>query len=146
VTAKQEVRSHPFENRYRQRACIDWFGHPSGWQSAETIQNRIRGQMNGRCLRAEIERERKTARKFFRVSGPSCFQVLNYATSRFPDCRKASRGRSSGSARWTRIESRLSECCPNLSFWACGPRNVSLIICSPLRRSQWLPRSVRYLH
>ena len=32
--------------------------------------------MNGRCLRAEIERERKTARKLFRVSGLSCFQVL----------------------------------------------------------------------
>jgi hypothetical protein len=96
---------------------------PSGWQ--ETMLNGIRGELNGRCLRAEIRERRKTARRRFRVSGPSSFQVLNYATSGFRDCRKASRGRSFGSARWTRIESHLSEC-------LCKLGRVSLISVGPI--------------
>ena len=61
----------------------------------------------------------------FEFPGRRIFMVLNNATSCFADCRKPSRGRSSGSLRWTRIESIFRSVCPNLD-------NVSSIICSPM--------------
>src|ERR1700682_88342 len=66
----------------------------------------------------DIKREKAKRRgNSFEFPGRRIFRVLNYATSRFSDCRKASRDRSSGRAR---IKFIFRSVCPNLD-------NVSLL-------------------
>jgi hypothetical protein len=79
-----------------------------------------------RRRQVDIKREKaKQPGSSFEFPGRRLFTVLNYAATRFADCRKASRGRSSGSARWTRIESIYRSVGSRL-----GQRILS--ICSPL--------------
>src|SRR6266480_1453414 len=83
-------------------------------------------EMNGGCLSSEIEREKKTARKLFRISGPSCFQVLGLRYESLPRLQKASRGHFLPVVlAGLESSSIYQSVSPNLD-------NVSLITCSPM--------------
>src|SRR5437879_6298468 len=82
-------------------------------------------EMNGGFLSSEIEREKKTARKLFRISGPSCFQVLRLRYESLPRLQKASRVILPVVLAGLESSSIYQSVCPNLD-------NVSLIICSPM--------------
>ena len=93
----------------------------SGMQSPVVGEHRISPTS---CEAFRVQRlahaKEKRPGSSFEFPGHRVFRVLNYATNRFADCRKARRGRSSVVLVRHKIESIFRSVCPNLD-------NVSLL-------------------